>query len=253
MELIQNFKACIVPSQGCFQGSIEAVKLFHNDNRFKIETSEETIQVLIITCRLPWGSTHEAHDEAGNRAKFVELLNSFTDLPVTFVFLIETTVHEVIEFYDSLLLPGSRVKADLKVAKGLGLMLSGIQENNPWLNYCLPFHICQVLGICTNILSQAARRPLRADEVRVLCNTLIGDVPDPAADLGAFFRTLETHLSNNEHTKWNPVRGCDHPLIETVSLKQQLLSEKKTSLAPNSARGHPQSAETTHSDCCILL
>jgi len=223
LELILNFKSFIGPSSTGTVKLIEEFKTFYEEEHIQIEKQGEKILVLIITSVLPWGGKSDETAE-----QFFDQLNYFADLPVTFVFLVETTVSEILDFYDTLITPQGGVKADVKVAKGLGLMIDGIRTYNAWLNYCLPIHLCQSLGICSNILSQAACRPLRAEEVRMLCNTFSGHVPDPEEDMGAFLDAIESLMSNGEHTKWNPATNVDAPLIDTVKLKDQFSVSGKT-------------------------
>ena len=176
--------------------------------------------VIVVTALYPWGRMGGDSHVSDLSNNFVGLLNDFADLPVTFVFLVESQEENIIKSYDKIVPPESNVKANVKIGKGLGLMIDGVKKYNPWLNYCLLMHLCQALGLCSNILSQAASRPLCADEVRELCNTLIGDVPDPAVDMDTFMGAIKASMSNNEHTKWNPATGEDAPLIDIVKLRR---------------------------------
>mmetsp|Transcript_30791 Transcript_30791/g.65494 ORF Transcript_30791/g.65494 Transcript_30791/m.65494 type:complete len:495 (+) Transcript_30791:159-1643(+) len=230
-EMIENFLSSIVLSSECSEGPlhlIEEVKEFYDDEHLEIQKQGGNILVIIMTSFYPWGS--KSDEQKNGREKFVKLLNEFADLPVTFVFFVEGTIQDVIEFYDNLIFPQSGIKADINIAKGLGIMIDGVQKHNPWLNYCLPIHLCQALGICSNILSQAEYRPLLAEEVGVLCNTFIGDIPDPDDDINACLRSIENYMSIDENTKWNPATGGYAPLIDTVKLKAHL-SKQNTCLS----------------------
>lgn len=223
LEMIGIFKSFIGPASTGYVKLIEEFKTFYEEERLQIEKQGGKILVSIVTSTLPSGGSSDETAE-----QFFNQLNYFADLPVTFVFLVETTESNILEFYDTLLSPQSGVKADVKIAKGLGLMIDGIRTYNDWLNYCLPIHLCQSLGICSNILSQAACRPLSADEVRMLCNTFVGHVPDPDEDMGAFLGAIESLMSNDEHTQWNPATNVDAPLIDTFKLKEQIYVPVKT-------------------------
>jgi len=223
MELIENYASCIVSSPGGSLKLIEDVKNYYDEEQIEIKNHGGNVLVIIITSVYPWGyKKSEEAEMAGLHKNFVSLLNDFADLPVTFVFFVEARDVDIINYYDELLPPESGVKADVKIAKGLGLMIVGAQLYNPWLNYCLPMHLCQTLGICSNILSQAASRPLSAAEIRDLCNTFIGDVPDPDVDLDTFLHTIDVLMSNDEHTKWNPATGVAAPFIDVETLRMQL-------------------------------
>lgn len=219
LEMIEQLPSNLRHTDGSFD-LIKEVKSYCEREIPRIEKEEKNIQVAIITASYPQGARAGGGDE--RFSQFVELLNDFATLPVTFIFVLETQDKAIIQFYDQLVASGSGVKADVKIAKGLGLMLDGISKYNPWLNYCLPMHLCQVLGICSNILSQAAIRPLFAAEVRELCDTLIGDVPDPLVDMDEFYGAIRALMAKVDHTMWNPANGCDTPLINTVKLKRTL-------------------------------
>lgn len=220
MELIENYAASIVSSPGGSLKLIEDVKRYYDDEQIEIKKHGGNMLVIVMTSVYPWGK--KSAELAGLHKNFVSLLNEFADLPVTFVFFVETREVDIINYYDELPSPESGVKADVKIAKGLGLMIDGARLHNPWLNYCLPMHLCQTLGICSNILSQAASRPLSAAEIRDLCNTFIGEVPDPGVDLGTFLDTIDMLMSNDEHTKWSPTTGKDALLVDVAKLRMQL-------------------------------
>mmetsp|Transcript_18 Transcript_18/g.48 ORF Transcript_18/g.48 Transcript_18/m.48 type:complete len:413 (-) Transcript_18:287-1525(-) len=232
VEMIENFSSRIRFAPGGFLKLIEGVKTFCADERLLIEEQEGNILVIIITCQYPWGGkVEEIPDTVEKEGKFVALLNNFADLPVTFVFLVECTEPHIIQFYDDLVSLENSVKADVKIAKGLGLMIEGVKKHNPWLNYCLPIHLVQTLGMGDNVLSQAASRRLSAHEVRVLCNTLIGDVPDPDEDKDAFLANMRGCMLNDVHKKWNPATGKYSPLIDTKKLKAHLSKRMPARLA----------------------
>ena len=166
LEMVEDFCHMIEPSSsGDRLPFLEEVKKHCNDNLQHIEKDDKKVLVVIMTSGYPWGKF--------SITEGVDALNALEDLPVTIVYLAESRDEKVLKAYDDLLSPQGGIKADVKVAKGLGMMVDGIKKHNPWLNFCLPMHLCQTLGIGSNILSQAASRPLRADEVRELCNTLL--------------------------------------------------------------------------------
>lgn len=225
LDLIDNLGHDLVKGSGSCLELIEEVKKLYDEIQPEVENGGGNISVIIMTSLKPWGGRGEV---PGDTEGFVQLLNGFADLPVTFVFLIETPQHDVVEFYDNLLSPELDVRADVKIAKGLGHMVRGVAAHNSWLNYSIPMHLCQTLGTCSDVLSQAARRPLIADEVKVLCDTFVGDVPDPNKDLDFFLRTIEGYMSNKEHTMWNPALGHATPLIEISSLETLISPANET-------------------------
>lgn len=218
-EMLEEFGSMIAPSPNGCMALLEEVHEFYKEESVEIRKRGRRILVMVITCHFPWGSKSGSD---ANKAAFVRLMNKFADHPVTFVFVLEGNMTDTMEYYESLLLPGSDVRADIKVAKGLGPMVDGIQLYNPWLNYCLPMHLCQTLGICSQILSQATRRPLSGSEVRILCDTFVGNIPDPDANLNAFLGAVEALMKKKEHSKWNPALGYDTPMIDTTLLKAHL-------------------------------
>ena len=192
----------------------------------EIKDKEQSMMVLLMTSNYPWGRKGGDQERPQLTKDFVNLLNGYADLPITFVFLVETTDEKIVQFYDSLARPDSDVKADIRVAKSLGKTIGGVAKHNPWLNYCLPLHLCQALGICSNILSQASARPLTAIEVAETCNTCLGGnvpiVADPKADKTAFYSSIESLMSNVEHTAWSPATGKDAPIVDVTKLKKHL-------------------------------
>lgn len=217
LEMIEKYRACMnSTSCGNLDKLYEDVKKMYDDECLAIEKQEKNILVLMITASYPWGRRGGDRDLPDFRSKFVKLMNEFADLPVTFLFVVESQDEKVIGFYDNLELP------NVKVGKGLGLMIDGVKENNPWLNYCLPMHLCHTLGICSTLLSQAASRPLNAMEVRELCDTMIGDVPDPTVNTDDFLGAIGTLMAEDENKRWNPILGKDTPLIDVAKLKKHL-------------------------------
>ena len=222
LEMIETFEECIGTAS-----SANTDKLFADvKEMYASGKREEKILVVAITSLYPWGRRGGDRDLPELRAKFVDMINEFADLPVTFVFLVQSRDKNIIEFYDRIMAPESGIRADVRVAKGLGLMIDGVAKHNPWLNYCLPMHLCQTLGIGSNVLSQAASRPLNASEVREVCNTLIGDVPDPTLDVDKFLSAVEAFMASDEARKWNPFVGNDTALIDVAKLKKHLNPSK---------------------------
>lgn len=222
--MIENIGRSLAPGPHGHQLKIEeSLKEFCPNELRRVGKEGKTVTVLVMTSLPPWGNRRgEPHDHE----KFVALLNDYADLPVTFVFLVESEDEDIVSFYEGLLAPGSDVAADVRVARGLGAAVDGVRRHNPWLNYCLPLHLCGALGIGGDVLSTAARRPLRADEVAAFCDAFVGRVPDPDLDADAFLGAIEALMSNDEHSKWNPAYGYDTLLIETASLRHHLTKRK---------------------------
>ncbi|KAL9182805.1 hypothetical protein ACHAXT_004084 [Thalassiosira profunda] len=221
LEMIESFEECIDTASCANTDKLFAdVKKMCGDEC--LEKQDKKILVVAITSLYPWGRRGGDRDLPELRAKFVDMINEFADLPVTFVFLVQSREKNIVDFYDRLTAPETGIRADVKVAKGLGLMIDGVAKHNPWLNFCLPMHLCQTLGIGSNVLSQAASRPLSASEVRDVCNTLIGDVPDPALDVDTFLSAVEALMASDEARKWNPAVGTDTALIDVAKLKKHL-------------------------------
>ena len=187
----------------------------------KINDKQKNVLVLLLSSCYPWGMRGGEQELPRLTNGFIDLLNEYAGLPVTFVFLVESREEKIVQFYDSLISPDSKVTANIRVAKGLGGMIDGVAKHNPWLNYCLPLHLYQALGICSNILSQAAARPLVAKEVAEICNKGFGgNVPLLADDM--FYSSIETLMSKDEHIAWNPTSGKNDPFIDVVALKTHL-------------------------------
>eukprot|EP00956_Cyclotella_meneghiniana_P031323 scaffold81925_cov76-Cyclotella_meneghiniana.AAC.3 len=187
----------------------------------KINEKEKNVMVLLLSSQYPWGMKGGDQEIPGLTKGFIDLLNEYAGSPVIFVFFVESKEEKIVKFYDSLVSPDSNINANIRVAKGLGQMIDGVAKHNPWLNYCLPLHLYQALGICSNILSQATSRPLVAKEVAEICNKgLGGNVPISADDM--FYNSIKTLMSKEEHTAWNPVSGKINPFIDVVALKEHL-------------------------------
>lgn len=225
LEMIEEYgdqeSALFSSSVGSALNLIKGVQKHYDDELLDIEKEAgKNIFVIMVTSKYPWGLRGGDEELPAYRKDFVELLNEFEDLPVTFVFLVESQEHDIIHFYDQLVSSESEVKADVRVSKGLGLMIEGVSKHNPWLNYCLPMHLCQVLGVCGDVLSQAAAtRPLCAAEARELCSMLIGDVPD-SVDVEKFYDAVKVLMSDSDQNKWNPATGKEGPICDAVKLKK---------------------------------
>ena len=218
LEMVEDFCHMVEPlSSGDLLTFIDGVKKHCNDNLQHIKKDDKKVLVVILTSGYPLGRFSITDG--------VDALNALEDLPVTIVYLAETRDEKLLKAYDDLLSPTGEIKSDVKVAKGLGVMVDGIKKHNPWLNFCLPMHLCQTLGIGSNILSQAASRPLRADEVRELCNTFIGDVPDPAQDMEQFLSAISKLMEDKEHIKWSPATGKHDPIIDPTKLRKHFSSK----------------------------
>lgn len=222
LELIEGYSTSIDSGNcSCLQ-SIEGLKKSHGKDFLGMKKEGKRIVCTFVLSLYPWGRKGDTGDIPLFTANFIDLLNGFANLPVAFVFIVEAREEKIIQFYDKLVSPESGVTADVKVAKGLGLMIKGVYKFNPWLNHCLPIHLCQVLGICGNLLSLAASRPLGESEVRELCNELIGNVSDPSEDLEKFIDKVNVLMSDAKYTKWDPSTCKDGPMIDAVKLRKHL-------------------------------
>jgi len=219
LGLIENFSDVIDYGAGSFIKRIGDIKTQYEEEILDIEREEKRIAVVIIASNLPWGRQGGDDEYPEFRRNFIKMLDEFADIPVTFVFIVESSDDKIIHFYDEI---SSHVKADVKVAKGLGLMIDGISKHNPWLNYCLPMHLMQSLGVGSNTISQAASRPLKADEVKEVCELLIGEVPDPAAEVECFLARVANLMSDENHVKWSPITGEKSPFFDSVKLKEHM-------------------------------
>ena len=212
-------------------GQCSAEVLFKNfkDELSELNDKEKNIMVVLMSANYPWGRKGGDQERPKLTKDFVNLLNGYANLPITFVFLVETTDEKIIQFYDSLVSSDSDVKADVRIAKSLGKMIVGVAKYNPWLNYCLPLHLCQALGICSSTLSQASARALRAEEIATICNLCLGgNVPvltDPKTDdKSAFYSSIESLMSNAEMLVWSPATNTDAPIVDVTKLKKHFSS-----------------------------
>jgi hypothetical protein len=224
LEMVENLYERLDAGQCSAEGIFKNFK----DELSELKDKEKNIMVVLMSANYPWGRKGGDQERPKLTKDFVNLLNGYANLPITFVFLVETTDEKIIQFYDSLVSSDSDMKADVRVAKSLGKMIDGVAKYNPWLNYCLPLHLCQALGICSSTLSQASVRALRAEEVAEMCNSCLGgNVPvltDLKADSSVFYSSIESLMSNAEHTVWSPATNKDAPIVDVTKLKKHFSS-----------------------------
>eukprot|EP00581_Thalassiosira_minuscula_P001283 CAMPEP_0183742522 /NCGR_PEP_ID=MMETSP0737-20130205/64743_1 /TAXON_ID=385413 /ORGANISM="Thalassiosira miniscula, Strain CCMP1093" /LENGTH=702 /DNA_ID=CAMNT_0025978109 /DNA_START=295 /DNA_END=2403 /DNA_ORIENTATION=+ len=227
IELIEQLPLLVfLASRGCMEHIKSVKKDFDNNNGEllrKMKNTNKKMLVILMISNYPWGARGGERDLPDLRREFKKVLNGFTDVPVTFVFYVETRNEKVVEFYDRLLSPESGINANIRIAKGLGLQVDGISKHNPWINYCVQMHLCQAIGVCSNILSQASSRPLLASEVGELCSALIGNLPSPAFEMDNFLSEIEALMSTNDNfTKWSTITSKNAPYIDVKKLKRHL-------------------------------
>lgn len=236
---------------GVARSIVSLIKEVHKVAEDQVTDTENgggRILVTIFSSSFPWGAVIKGDKK---EEEFIDLLNSFENLPVKFIFIKLPSDQAVSDYYDGL--RSKCEKADVTVSADFGQMVTGISKFNNWLNYCRSLHMSEVLGLCENLLVDASRRPLSLKEIGELCGILFGDVPDPEQVGMRDFVNKVDILLEDEQMQWNPSLGNDAHLVDTKKLlKAQKKMNKKSSMSGAATIDHGPAKESADSCCTIL-
>jgi hypothetical protein len=107
-----------------------------------------------------------------------------------------------------------------------------VQENNPWLHYGYPLHLCREQGVCIRTIEALSQRPLSASEVLEVAGYLFGEVINEQRMLSSeselyIFRKKIEALNSEAIDLWNPIKKKFVPWIDLKQLDKLYFRQHK--------------------------
>ena len=206
-----------------------------------VRANNHLVAIVIATQGLP---TNEFHQTSGIiTQEFVNVLQSFANLPVSITIRMCSNDEQAIHFYNTL---DSRLSFRFDVLDDWWGEALEVYLRNPWVTYALVLHRFRETGTHLNVLDNLDERLLHIREAANLCEYLVGQkLPDPSVDWASFLNLIDGYLrSQQQH--WNPIHQRYMPWIDLDLFKsyyggtfQQQRAATKHEVHANLREGQP--------------
>lgn len=198
-----------------------------------VRANNHLVAIVIATQGLP---TNEFHQTSGIiTQEFVNVLQSFTNLPVSITIRMCSNDEQAIHFYNTL---DSRLSFRFDVLDDWWGEALEVYLRNPWVTYALVLHRFRETGTHLNVLDNLDERLLHIREAANLCEFLFGQkLPDPNGDWASFLHMIDRYL-RSEQQHWNPIHQRYMPWIDLDLFKSYYGGSFQQQRATTNQEGH---------------
>lgn len=179
-----------------------------------VRSRGDTVAIIIATQGLPTNEYNQTSPVITQ--EFVNVLQSFANLPVSVTMRMCSNDDQAIHFYNTL---DSRLQFRFDVLDDWFGEALEVYLRNPWITYALALHRFRESGLQVELLDSLDERLLTLQEAANLCEFLMGEkLPNPTADWPGFLNAVD-NFTRSEQFQWNPIYSGHRPWIDLHSFK----------------------------------
>jgi hypothetical protein len=186
---------------------------------------EKKLTLCICTDSIPTDA--DGNEDPKMIQEFLTTLQQLVDWPVQVVMRLSTDEERVVQFYRNLQVSHEAFREKVMVLDDYISECQHVQENNPWLNYGYPLHLCREEGIRVPLLDALSERPLHQSELCEMVLLIFGErICCAQTDYPKFRKTLQ--LFNKETgVLWNPIKKKFVPWVDLKRLDRRINKAEK--------------------------